>query len=1156
MSDASTNVANVRDEVAELLGVAPEDLDPDADLIASGLDSIRMMSLSGRWRRQGIDVGFAALAEKPTVRAWTRLLGDPTSPDAPSHPAKPVPDDDPGAPFPLAPMQHAMWVGRQDDQQLGGVSSHLYVELDGADVDPERLRAAAAKLAARHPMLRVEILSDGTQRIGERELGVRVHDLRDRTLDDAHQRLEQIREEKSHQRLDGQVLEISVSLLPGGDTRLHVDLDMAAADAISYRNLMADLAALYQGLDLPALEYTYREYRARLTASTPPPSAEDVAWWAERIPELPEPPALPLIPLSEQNDPLRSERLWHVFDVPTRNALFAAAHRRGITPAMAIGASYANALAHWSTNRRFLLNLPMFGREQYHPDVEKLVGDFTSSLLLDVDLRDAETPATRARAMQDVLHATAKHASVSGLDVLRDMSRLRGTQTLAPIVYTSALGLGDLFAGDVTEQFGSPVWTISQGPQVLIDAQATPLTDGLMINWDVRVASFPSGLPQAMFDYHIAELTRLATDDASWDAADPPAVSQSSAAVREAHNSTHTAPSGDTLVDGFFRNTAADPDAIAVISGQETLTYAQLLDKVLSIAAALQSRGVANGEVVAVLGPKTAEQVPALLAIHAVGAAYLPIGFDQPADRAARILESGDVSFALFTGTDEPDHRVPSLTVADAELIGDPALFVSVDVEPQDLAYVLFTSGSTGSPKGVEVTHDAAINTVEFINAHFDIGPADRCLALSTLEGDLSVLDVFGMLAAGGSIVVVDECHRRDPDNWAGLIDRHSVTVLHWMPGWLQMLLDVGTGRLSSVRVVPTGGDWVKSDMVRRLVAEAPGVRFAGLGGATETAIHNTICDVTEPPAQWTAVPFGIPLPNNACRVVDVNGADCPDWVPGELWVGGRGIARGYRGRPDLTAERFVEYAGRRWYRTGDLVRYRPDGTLEFVGRADHRVKISGYRVELGDVESALRRVPRIVAAVAAVTKAAGDRDVLAALVQPTDSELTATDVTTTMADFVAPHMIPQRIVFTDRIPYTVGGKIDRRAVMQALADRDETPERVDRAPSTPLERAIAALVSHVLGRSGFGVDDDFFALGGDSVQATTLVAAVREWLDTPTVMLSDVFATRTVAALADRLCAREPDGDRLDQVAQMYLEVASMDDAELAAQLDTSVRL
>lgn len=178
------------------------------------------------------------------------------------------------------------------------------------------------------------------------------------------------------------------------------------------------------------------------------------------------------------------------------------------------------------------------------------------------------------------------------------------------------------------------------------------------------------------------------------------------------------------------------------------------------------------------------------------------------------------------------------------------------------------------------------MNTVEFINGHFGIGPADRCLALSTLECDLSVLDVFGMLRAGASIVVVDEAHRRDPDTWVRLIAEHAVTVLHFMPGWLEMLSAVD-GDLSSVRVVPTGGDWVRPAMVRALRDRAPQMRFAGLGGATETATHNTICEVVgDIPDDWTSIPLGVPLPNNMCRVVGPDGQDCPDWVPGELWVG------------------------------------------------------------------------------------------------------------------------------------------------------------------------------------------------------------------------------------------------------------------------------
>lgn len=1147
--DGDTPVRTVLEEVAELLGAAPDTVDPDADLIGCGLDSIRMMSLSGRWRKRGLDINFAALAQNPTVAAWSALVAE-RSAGAGSADSDDLVDagGDANDPFPLAPMQHAMWLGRNDDQQLGGVAAHLYVEFDGAGVDPNRLREAAVKLVARHPMLRVEILPDGTQRIGDRGLPVTVYDLRALDSEAAEQRLETIRHEKSHQVLDGDVLELTLSLCPDGRTRLHVDMDMDAADALSYRNFMADLAVFYRGGDLPELRYTYRQYRAALAAADPGPSAEDRQWWAERVPEMPEPPALPLVPLAEQADPRRSVRLWHIFDVPTRDALFAAAHRRGLTPAMAIAASYSNALARWSTNSQFLLNLPMFGREPFHPDVDNLVGCFTSSLMLDVDLTDARSAAARTRAVQETVHTAAQHSSYSGLSVLRDLGRHRGTQTLAPIVYTSALGLGDLFAGEVTDQFGAPVWTISQGPQVLIDAQATPLATGLMINWDVRADAFRPGVADAMFAYHLAELTRLATDEAAWDAPDPPAVPTAQRAARAAVNSVAAPRSGETIHEGFFRNALATPDAPAVFSDDGNLTYSELRTRSLAIAETLRRNGVRPGDLVAIVGPKCGKQIPALLGVMAAGAAYLPIGADQPADRATRILESSGVAAVLLCGDGQAEAAVPVLTVTSA-------MQNVVDAEPtpvdtHGLAYVLFTSGSTGEPKGVELTHEAVMNTVEFVSRHFGIGPGDRTLALSTLECDHSVVDVFAILRAGGAVVVVDEEYRRDPDKWAELVERHSVTMLNFMPGWMEMLLPVGGSRLSGLRVVLLGGDWVRPELVRGLRRCAPGVRARGLGGATELAIHAAICDVDEPEPNWTAVPYGTPLPNNACRVVAPDGSDCPDWVPGELWVSGRGIARGYRGRPDLTAEKFVEYDGRTWYRTGDLVRYWPDGTLDFIGRLDHRIKISNYRVELGEVESALKRVPHVDAAVAAVIP--GEPDLLAALVSSDDPNLDSQSVAAAMIALVPEHMIPKIIVVRDRIPFMVSGKLDRKAVARELAEAELPAAQAYRPASTLLESALVAIVGEVLDVAAdrIGVDDDFFSLGGDSVLATQVVARARDWLDTPTVLVTDMFAARCVSKLADRLLAREPDPDRLMLVAEVYLEVAGMDRADVMSEL------
>ncbi|OBH33592.1 non-ribosomal peptide synthetase [Mycobacterium sp. E342] len=1156
MVRASVRSEDVRAEVAELLGVGADDLQPDANLIGQGLDSIRIMTLAGRWRRQGIAVDFATLAATPTLEAWADLLtGRDGSADSP--PAE-SPEGAAGDPFPLAPMQHAMWVGRQDGQQLGGVAGHLYVEFDGGPVGPERLRAAAAALARRHPMLRVRFLPDGTQRIADAAAGddfpVAVEDLRHLGRDQVDQRLAAIRDTRSHQQLDDAVFELALTRLPGERSRLHVDLDMQAADAMSYRTLMADLAALYLGHELPALGYTYRQYRHAIEVEEARPQpARDAAreWWARRIPGLPDPPTLPT---TGDRSSRRSTRLWHWLDPHTRDALFSRAQARGITPAMTLAASFANALARWSTTSRFLLNVPLFGRQPLHPDVDSLVGDFTSSLLLDVDLTGTRTPAARADAVQDAMRTAAAHCAYPGLSVLRDLSRHRGTQVLAPVVFTSALGLGELFSREVIAQFGTPAWLISQGPQVLLDAQVTEFDGGVLVNWDVREGIFAPGVIDAMFAHHIDELLRLARADDDWDAPGPAPLPDAQRAVREAVNGRIAPPSGEALHDGFFRQAERRPDAPAVFAGSGDLSYGQLRDQALAVAAVLHAAGVGAGDTVAVVGPKTAEQVPALLGILSIGAAYLPIGVDQPRDRAERILRTGGVRLALVCGGQRLALPVPELILADV-LRDTPASaeMRPARVDPAELAYVLFTSGSTGEPKGVEVTHDGAMNTVEFIARHFQIGPADRCLALSTLEGDISVMDVFVTLRTGGSIVVVDEAQRRDPDAWARLIDTHRVTVLHFMPGWLEMLLEVGRGRLSSVRVIPTGGDWVRPEVARRLKAEAPNLRFAGLGGATETPVHNTIFEVADPdelPADWTALPYGVPLANNACRVVDDAGDDCPDWVAGELWVSGRGIARGYRGRADLTAERFVEHAGRTWYRTGDLARYWPDGTLEFVGRADHRVKISGYRVELGEIEAALRRLPGVAIAVAAVLPGSGGSEVLAAAVRRERAELTADRIRELMGELVPAHMVPRHIALVERIPFTDAGKIDRRAVARDLGvavSRSGQPGY--RAPSTPLESALAALLGELLGTERVGRDDDFFALGGDSVLATQAVGRIRTWLDTPHVMVADMFATKTVAALAGLLAARERDGGRLDQVAELYLEVIQMDaDAVLSA--------
>ncbi len=1290
--------AEIRAAIARHLDITVEAVADADDLIQLGLDSIRTMKLAGTWRKRGIAVNFALLAAHPTVDAWHALLNgadpdDLSVSDAVSTAADSdvaefcsaasesviVPDD--GTPFALAPMQHAYWIGRSDAQELGGVAAHLYVEFDGSDVYPERLERAVEQLLSRHPMLRTRFLPDGTQqtldRPGRAVFGVT--DLRGASAEEAEQRLDELRSARTHQRMaveDGQVIEIALTRLADGRTRLHLDVDMLAADAMSYRVLITDLARLYHGEQLPPQDYTFRQYLADRqldTAATPrsddpaalrpdatatqPSGAEsaqqgapdqlldavavrqgaavdqrdraarpgtvrtladerarDRAWWQDRLGDLPGAPELPLA--QHISDPNRTIRLHRWLSPEAKAQVFDAAHARGITPAMALASVFAETIGGWSAQRRFLLNLPLFHREPVHPQVDGVVGDFTSSVLLEVDVTEPASVVDRARALQQRLHEAGAHSAYSGLEVLRDLGRHRGEPVLAPIVYTSALNLGELFTGTVTDTFGDPVWIISQGPQVLLDAQITEVRGGLLLNWDIRESAFPEGMVDAMFARYIEAIERLggqtgteaAVGGAGWQAEAGVRIPVEQAATRARVNATAGPVRGGLLHTGFFANAATNPSAPAVLwepAGQ--LTYGELAGDALAVAGALREAGVAPGDSVAVQLPKGPDQIVAVLGVLAAGAVYVPIGFDQPNARRAEILSTaGAVAVLTVGGAQIPDAQ--AIDLAEARTHAEP-LARPVFGDPENIAYVLFTSGSTGKPKGVEVPHRAAMNTIDDLNERFDLGPTDRALALSALEFDLSVYDIFGLLAAGGAVVTVDDAQRGDPAVWVELIRRHQISLLNCVPSLLDMLLTAapsaltaapGASRstqvtdtsgapdspqltdavgspqhaavpgsaqfvaipgdshpaspaepLASLRTVILGGDWVDVALPARLAAVAPNGRFAGLGGATETAIHSTICEVVDAqvPAEWTAVPYGTPLRNVRCRVVGPAGNDCPDWVSGELWIGGDGVAAGYRNDPERTADRFVSHEGLRWYRTGDLARYLPDGGLEFLGRADHQVKIRGYRVELGEVESALRAVPGVRHAVAAVVGKAAPK--LVALVVPTpDATLHVEAVLAATADLVPSYMVPTRLELLPELPLTPNAKPDRKAIRAVLEKGESTAEFVE--PRTDLERALTAVVAEVLAAERIGVTDDFFALGGDSVLATTAVARIREWLDAPDTVVADLFTARSVAGLAARMLEREVESGstgRLDAVATMYLEVAAMTDEEILAQ-------
>ncbi|WP_434739393.1 amino acid adenylation domain-containing protein [Micromonospora sp. SH-82] len=1110
---APPTAAQIRAATAAALDLSVDDIASDDDLFDLGLDSLRLIRLAAAWRRQGLEVGFDDLAETPTLAAWQQLLL--TDLAVASAGAEEPPADltavgtlteaeHPTDPFPLGLMQHAYWVGRQDGQPLGGVGAHFYVEFDGRDVDPDRLRAAVTRLRHRHVMLRTRILDDGTQRIlpATAETTVTVHDLRALDADTRRDRLDRLRHTGTHRRMDvdnGEVLVVELTLLPDGATRLHLDLDMIAADAASLRLLLGDLRHLYDApdTDLPPVAGSYARYLEHRTARRTRERAAARQWWQQRLPELSRAPQLPTVvdPLQPESAQRRfhaTTRLHHRLSPTDRATLAALARRHSLTPAAVLATAFAEILAAWSGDQRFLLNLPLFDRDLDVPGAGQLVGDFSSSVLLDVDLTRALPFADQARQVQHTLHQAVARGAYPGVEVLRDLSRLGdGTPVLAPVVYTSALGLGEIFDGQVRDRFGAPVWIISQGPQVWLDAQVTELDGGLLLNWDIRSEVFEPGVAEHAFAAYRHLVEDLLHDEATWTRPVGQLIPAEQLAARAVLNDTGQEVPAELLHDRFFALAARRGDRTALVDDDHgNLTYGELAAAALRVTTLLQRHGVRPGDSVAVTLPKGRTQVVAVLGILAAGAAYVPVGVDQPPARQRRLHTLAQVRAVLTDAGHRPvDAAVPVLDIADATALppAEPA-----PATPESVAYVIFTSGSTGEPKGVEVPHRAVVNTIDAVAEVFAVGGDDRTIALSALDFDLSAYDMFALLRTGGSVVVVDEGSRRDAHRWAELVRRHRVTVISCVPALLDMLLSAaaGTGLPASLRLVMLGGDWVGLDQPARLRSLVPGARFAALGGMTEAAIHSTVFEVGEVHPGWRSIPYGVPLRNMRIRVADDRGRDRPDFVPGELWVSGPGVAHGYRGDADRTAEKFVEYEGRRWYRTGDRARYHADGTLEFLGRADHQVKIRGHRIELGEVEAAADAHPAVTHAVATVVTGATRQ--LGLYVATGGTPLATEELRRWLADRLAVYMVPEHLVVAGAMPLTANGKLDRRAVAAAFAAGTGNPTPGE-PPREGTERQVAEVWSELLGVTDLGRDDSFFALGGDSLLATRMVGRLRD---------------------------------------------------------------
>ena len=531
---------------------------------------------------------------------------------------------------------------------------------------------------------------------------------------------------------------------------------------------------------------------------------------------------------------------------------------------------------------------------------------------------------------------------------------------------------------------------------------------------------------------------------------------------------------------------------------------------------------------------KGADQAVAALGVVGSGAAYLPIDPQWPQARRERLLDQGRARIVVTSPLLRSTLRWPAgtclITLADPEVTTAPDGPLDTAPAPQDLAYVIFTSGSTGTPKGVMIEHAAAANTVQDINQRFSVGPGDAVLALSALSFDLSVYDIFGALAAGATCVIPGLAHVHDPASWTRLVDRHHVTIWNSVPALMQAWLD-GTDAAprGSLRLAMLSGDWIPVTLPDAIRNRCPGADVISLGGATEAAIWSISFPVGQVPTDWDRIPYGKPLANQRMHVYDARMHDAPVWAIGEIYIAGAGLARGYWADPEKTAERFVTHpiTGERLYRTGDLGRYLPGGDIEFLGREDSQVKLNGYRIELGEIAAALRRIPGVAEALvtAAVNPATGGRQLAGYVLLDKTAQLPAAAGADTAGDparlraaleeMLPDYMIPRHYLIIDEIPVSANAKVDTSRLPAPWTSA--APDQVA-APADDLERRLLEIWSETLGRDDFGIEDNLFELGGDSLHAVRILGRVRDEFGVEGSAeegLQLIFASPTIAELA-----------------------------------------
>jgi len=1123
-SELQSRIAAIWCEQLQVPSVAADD-----HFFLLGGNSITATQVVARLRETlGLELNLRLLFEAPTLSAFAASVAQLQQDGGLAQGAIAALSRQDELPQSLA--QNRLWITWQLDPQSSAYTIPGGLRLRG-ELDADAVRVSFQQLIQRHEALRTRFYErDGQafQRLAAHaDFELQVIDLSDLPAAEREARAQQIREDEARTQFDlekGPLLWVTLVRLDDEDHQLLVTLHHIIADGWSLNILLDEFSRLYaaasqgQALTLPPLTLQYADYgswqRQWLAQGE---GQRQLAYWKAQLGE--EHPPLSLATDRPRSAQQRYSASRHSVRLSAglSAAIRQTAQANQSTPFMVLLAAFQSLLYRYSGQRDIRIGVPNANRPRQ--ETQGLIGFFINTLVLRAEL-DGRLPFSQllASTRETVLGAQA-HQDLPFEQLLEAFPQAR-EQGLFQVMFNHQqrdLSALRRLPGMLAEELP---WHSREAKFDLQLHSEEDRNGRLSLSFDYADELFEHATLQRLAE-HFIQLLQAVCEQPQQTLGDLPLRLQDD---QPAWSTAPCAPARHWLPELLNQQTS---DRTALVWQDASLTFAQLHTQANRLAHYLRDKGVGPDVCVAIAAERSPQLLIGLLAIIKAGGAYVPLDPDYPADRLAYMLKDSGVHL-LLTQTALLD-RVPAapgvcvIAMDSLHLDSWPTQPPGLHLEGDNLAYVIYTSGSTGQPKGVGNTHAALAERLQWMQATYQLNDTDVLMQKAPISFDVSVWECFWPLITGCRLVLAGPGEHRDPHRIAQLVQEHGVTTLHFVPPLLQLFIDEPLAvECTSLRRLFSGGEALPAELRNRVLAQLPAVQLHNRYGPTETAINVTHWQCTA--ADGERSPIGRPLGNVICRVLDEQLNPLPAGVPGELCIGGIGLARGYLGRAGLTAERFVAdplgEGGARLYRTGDRARWSADGVLEYLGRLDQQVKLRGFRVEPEEIEARLLALDGIAQAVVLV------RDAQLIGYYTASTALDEQDVKAALAAELPEYMVPALLMRLDAMPLSPSGKLDRRALPAPVW---QTRDHIE--PETALQQQIAAIWREVLGVPRLGLRDDFFALGGHSLLATQIISRTRQACDVE-LPLRTLFEASELGAFAEQVALIQASGQRNQQTA------------------------